>query len=102
MSNTIVIVTKTGVIDLHEDKNYPNPEMYDGLIEAQDEHGQVTWDCMGQNIAIGFIGTPADGVTETNRIAVISVDLADALDQIRVVSYVNGALAEVPELVRFR
>ena len=89
MSN-IVYITKGHMTEVRGD------QMYDGLLEAQDDLGQVTWDALNGSSAIGVL-THANGHGGT-RIAVFDLDCADGLDVIRVTNYVNGYTDEIPEL----
>lgn len=69
----------------------------DGMIEAQDALGQITWDTISHSVAVGtFVSTTlADVPRET--VAVFDLDLADGMDVIRVTNYVNHG-GDFPEL----
>ena len=88
--STIVYITKGHMTEVRGD------QMYAGLLEAQDDLGQVTWDALNGSSAIGVL-THANGHGGT-RIAVFDLDCADGLDVIRVTNYVNGYTDEIPEL----
>lgn len=94
--STIVYVTKGQVIDLDADRGIKGADLLDGMIEAQADFGQVVWDALAHNVALGFFGGQAE--TASNRVAVFNLDNADGMDVIRVTNYVNGHTDEVPEL----
>lgn len=91
--STISIVTITEVTDLS------NSTIFDGMLEAQVNNGQVTWDCLTPSMAVGFVGRPGDGETRENRVAVFDLDCADGMDVIRVTCWTLGHTDEFPELV---
>ena len=88
--STIVYITKGFFTEVRGD------QMYDGLLEAQDDLGQVTWDALNGSSALGVL-EHANGLGG-NRVAVFDLDCADGMDVIRVTNYVNGFTDEVPEL----
>ncbi|QFG09018.1 hypothetical protein SEA_MAGPIE_82 [Mycobacterium phage Magpie] len=97
--STIVIVTKGQVIDMLEDRGVKGADMLDGMIEAQADLGQVTWDHLAHHVALGRyadVEFPVDGLK--GRVAVFNLDMADGMDVIRVTNYVNGHTDEVPQI----
>lgn len=88
--STIVYITKGFCTEVRGD------QMYDGLLEAQDDMGEVTWEALSGAVAMGVL-THANGHGGT-RIAVFDLDCADGLDVIHVTNYVNGYTDEMPEL----
>jgi hypothetical protein len=91
---TIAIVTSNRFID-SEAWGMTAPTVFDGMLEAQIEFGQVTWDVLHHSMACGFVGLTEDA---TNRIAVFDLDAADGMNVLRVTNYVLGHTDEFPEL----
>jgi hypothetical protein len=96
MTSNIAIVTASFVRDMAADAAMPNATIFDAMIEAQAELGQVTWDCLHPSMALGFFGGQAE--TSHNRVAVFDLDAADGMDVIKVTNYVLGHTDEMPEL----
>lgn len=98
---TIVFITATTVTEA--DRSAANA--LDGMIEAQDHLGQITWDTISHSVAVGtFVTTDSiagQGFTALGRtrqsVAVFDLDLADGMDVIRVTNYVNNG-GDFPEL----
>jgi len=91
-TSNIVYITKGTVADM----GGRIPTMFDAMLEAQADLGQVTWDCLSPTVAVGWFGGQAE--TAHNRIAIFDLDNADGMDVIRVTNYVNGHTDEMPEL----
>ena len=63
--STIVYITKGFFTEVRGD------QMYDGLLEAQDDLGQVTWDALNGSSALGVLEyATANG---GNRVAVFDL-----------------------------
>lgn len=79
---TIVYITAGTVTELtgHGDT------ALDGMIEAQDDLGQIAWDALSHAVAVGNILNPGE---RAKAVAVFNLDLADGMDVIRVTNWVN-------------
>lgn len=78
-------VTDTGIAD-------GSARLFDGMLEAQDALGQITWHDLTWNIAMGVRGG--------ERIAVFDLDTANGLEVIHVTNWVNGHSDIRPEITR--
>lgn len=94
--STIVYVTEASVTDLSDSIGAAvasASSTFDGMMEAQEDLGQITWEVVTWNIAIGRYvtseqGMPVDG--PKGRVAVFDLDTANGLEVIHTTNWVNG------------
>lgn len=79
-------VTAPGVMTRWQDVG---AVMYDGMLQAQENVGQINWVAMSQTLAKGTVHNSQHGGND--RVVVIDADNADANDVIDAMIWVTGA-----------
>ncbi|QGH80088.1 hypothetical protein SEA_NHAGOS_77 [Gordonia phage NHagos] len=70
--STITIVRASGAFEAKA------TDVLSGMIEAQNEYGQVTWTTITEGVSYGRFPVPGSSLTEWKRVAVADLDTLDA------------------------